>query len=326
MAWDAGTITSATPHTALSTKIKALFGGSGVANWSFVENIPAGTGAGQSGSASYSIDVYKCAGSGTDANSSGTDFYVGLRIPVSDGAVASAFVACEDYSPIASASNKGMFRRQTANASMNTVPTGAGFWRNDTYSNEAGLNSASMTTSTLNTSGFSYWIKLTKNMLVWATKVGSTELTHLAMVLDTFVISTTDGCPLVACGSNVGHCGFSRLPSVVSGNADQWRAIANFWTRGPLLATSNAVNDGDIWQSGKMYDSRIMVKSTVATASYFQSGGMRGLMPQDIIAFKPGGTVGLGDTTVIDGNTWTVIAVNLALGSGDSMHMIVRAN
>lgn len=66
MAWDAGTITSAAPWAAVSQKLKDLItGGSGVANWSFVENVPAGTGIGQSGSATYSLDVFRCRGATT---------------------------------------------------------------------------------------------------------------------------------------------------------------------------------------------------------------------------------------------------------------------
>jgi hypothetical protein len=43
MAWDAGTITSPIPSTELSEKLQALCGGEGVANWSFVETMPAGS-------------------------------------------------------------------------------------------------------------------------------------------------------------------------------------------------------------------------------------------------------------------------------------------
>src|SRR5215472_4494237 len=50
MAWDTGTITDAAPWAALSTKLKNLVGG---------------TGAGQSGSASYSLDVFRCRGAAT---------------------------------------------------------------------------------------------------------------------------------------------------------------------------------------------------------------------------------------------------------------------
>src|SRR5512135_2824715 len=65
MAWDTGVITDAAPWAALSTKLKNMVGGTGVENWSFVENVPAGTGLGQSGSASYSLDVFRCRGAAT---------------------------------------------------------------------------------------------------------------------------------------------------------------------------------------------------------------------------------------------------------------------
>jgi hypothetical protein len=326
MAWDTGTIASATPHTALSTKIKALFGGSGVANWSFVENIPAGTGAAQSGSTSYSVDVYKCAGSGTDANDAGTDFYIALRIPVSDGAVASAFDACEDYNPISAGANKATFRRQTANTSLNTTPIGSGSWRNDTLANEATIANAAITTSTLNTSGFTYYIKLTKNFLLWAIRVGVTEGMHIAGLMDTFVVNTTDSCPLFAAGPTAAHAGVSRLPGVITSNTDQWRVNSLFWTRGPNLGTDNSTNNNDIWQSNKIHVSRILIVNKAAATLWFQSGGLRGLIKSDVLSFKTGGTVQLGDTMVISGNTWTVVGTSVVFNSGDTMHVIVRAN
>lgn len=65
MTWDAGSIQSTTPWADLSTKLKTMCGAAGAENWSFVENIPAGTSVGQSGSASYSIDLFQCKGSNT---------------------------------------------------------------------------------------------------------------------------------------------------------------------------------------------------------------------------------------------------------------------
>lgn len=74
MAWSKDAYTTDTPSADLSDKLKDLCGSSGVKNWSFVENVPAGTGGGQSGSDNYSVDVFKCAGTGDDANSAGITF------------------------------------------------------------------------------------------------------------------------------------------------------------------------------------------------------------------------------------------------------------
>ena len=57
MAWSKDAYTTDTPSADLSDKLKDLCGSSGVKNWSFVENVPAGTGDGQSGSNNYSVDV-----------------------------------------------------------------------------------------------------------------------------------------------------------------------------------------------------------------------------------------------------------------------------
>lgn len=42
MAWSKDAYTTDTPSADLSDKLKDLCGGSGVKNWSFVENVPAG--------------------------------------------------------------------------------------------------------------------------------------------------------------------------------------------------------------------------------------------------------------------------------------------
>src|SRR5262252_3450210 len=66
MAWDAGTIVSGTPVAAFSQKIKDLItAGPNLGNWSFVKNIPAGSGLGTTGSTTYSGDLFRCRGATT---------------------------------------------------------------------------------------------------------------------------------------------------------------------------------------------------------------------------------------------------------------------
>lgn len=298
-------ITSATPHAALATKIKALFGGSGVANWSFVENIPAGTGAGQSGSASYSIDVYKCAGSGTDANDAATDWYVAWRLPVTDGAVSSNFNVFEDYE---GGTNK-RFKRPVAGPAVQ-APTGTGFWRSDTYAAAASVVGVQQETIfTLNTTGFSYWIKLTKNG-IWVTcQVGSTLGTHIALLGDTMVASgvATDSCPLFAHGAGGGSgIEASREPGVTDGTKTKWNyGECAPWT---LLAGSNAPNNNDLFQGNKVALSRICVLRTGGAGVINLIGAFRALLkPELILCFQTGGTVNIGDTIVINGVTYVVM-------------------
>lgn len=320
MAWDAGTITNAAPWAQVSQKLKNLVGGSGVANWSFVENIPAGTGTGQSGSSSYSIDVFKCAGTGTDANDSGTDWYFPLQIPSPDGAVTTNWGIFEDYE----GSTNKRFKRPAA-SSTTTAPTGTGYWRSDTY---AAMNSVSGVqlggTQALNTTGFSYWLKLTKNGFQYGFRVGSASGGWGAHLMDSLISAYTDGCPLVmirdgANDSAARH--FTRLPGVTDSTIAKWAAsnIAG-WT---TLEGSNAVNENDFWQGGKGLAARILLTHSNNATNMRLIGGVRGLIKADFLVINPGGTVELGDTTTIDGNTWAVIAKSSGFG-GMGGHVITR--
>lgn len=316
MAWDTGTITSATPHTALSTKIKNLCTGA----WSFVENIPAGTGAGQSGSAAYSVDVFKSDGA---SNSPGIDWYFGLAIPVSDGSVSSTFIAFEGYDAV----NKE-HKRQCAVGSGTapvTAPTGAGYWFNDTYADYNGLTYARFNTPTLNTTGFTYYIKMTNDLLWIATKVGTVEASYAVMTLDS-ITGVSDPMPLYAYSTQAGMGGFSRLPGVsVNSVSYMWQTALYSWNGAVQSAvTTNATNMGDIWQSQGLYVGRVRVQNRAVSA--YQIGGVRGLMPSDMLAFSVGGTVGLGDTMTIGANAdWTVVGTSITVGSGTQLHYVTRA-
>lgn len=330
MAWDSGTITSAAPTDALSTKLKAMVGGAGVANWSFVENVPAGTGVGQSGAAAYSVDVFKCATAGTNGHGFDDDYFVGFCIPTSDGAVASNFLVAEDYLDIAgnpADADRGKFKRpcQAGATVLNSVPTGTGFWITDAYgtANSYSIASIRASTPTLSTTGFTYYIKMTNRMLI--VSANSTALWGAA-IMDSLT-SVSDLMPLVAF-SSAGSGGFSRLPSVVTG------AITNMWGfntyswNTPIAVTrggSNATNTNDIWQGNKVHVSRLLALSRATQAAGFQVGAVRGLFPADILAFQQGGSVANGDTMTIDGNTWVVIGSVLSF-TGSSMQYIVRGN
>lgn len=333
MAWATGTITSATPHVSLSTAIKNLFGGAGVVNWSFVEAIPAGTGVGQSGITTFTVDVYKCSGTGTDANSAGINWFIGFGIPVTDGAVSSFILVAEDYLDIAgnpTDASRGMFKRPAAGGNgtaVTTVPTGTGYWVTDTYGNWNSYSTASIksTTQTLNTTGFTYYIKLTNNLLIVSTLVGAADHAWLGMLLDSMT-SVSDPMALVVSTTTTNLCGPSRLPLVVSSAiTDMWRMNCLYWTRGPNIGTSNAANTNDFWQGNKIHVSRGVLRSKATTVNWYLVGLIRGLMKSDILMFLVGGTVGVGDTMVIGADTWTVISTSSPI-PGESAVWIVRAN
>lgn len=315
MAWDAGTITNAAPWDALAQKLEDLCGDTGVVNWSYVERIPAGTGTNQSGSSTYAVDVFKCAGTGTDANDSGTDWYFALEIPVTDGAVSSGWGVFEDYG------GTKQFRRPAA-TSTTTAPTGSGFWRTDTLASYAAVT-GKLTGSgpTLNTTGFSYWVKLTRNAVHLATRVGSTSANWGAHLMDSLISAYTDGCPLVALNSIGNTANFTRLPGVTDATLSKWATeTMDAWTPGE---GSNAVNENDFWQGGKGVASRIACHHENTHADMRLKGGMRGLIKADFLRIRAGGTVELGDTTTIDGNTWTVIAKD-NFGQMTASHVITR--
>lgn len=330
MAWDAGTIVSATPHSALSTKLKTLVGGAGVANWSSVESIPAGTGAGQSGSASYSVDIFKCSGTGMDANDAALDWYFGIAIPVTDGAVASNFGVCEDYE----GGVDKRVRRQCPSAISTLAPVGVGFWRTDTYGSWAGVTGGiAVSTDTLNMTGFSFWMKLDKNFLIVAIKVGSEENIWIGASLLDSLTSVSDPLPLCAFnsvsgpGSSVAFS-FSRLPSVVDATiSGKWFARLDPWSS-PIagFGGTNATNTNDLWQDNKIHVSRAKAGHRVTQGQGYLVGLNRGLFKTGILVMQAGGTVNIGDTMVIGADTWTVISQSMSWLGSANIHLLVRAN
>lgn len=337
MAWGASTITNAAPWAALSSALQALVGGAGVANWSFVEQIPAGTGAGQSGAAAYALDVFKCAGSGTNANAAATDWFFCLEIPVTDGAVTSACMAFEAYDPTA---GQKKFKRPVAVTST-TTPTGTGYWLSDTYALYAsvtGTNRGNMVFQTLNTTGFSYWIKLTNNLIQIAIRVGSVECSIGVHLLDSLT-TVTDAVPLASVvGGTVGSgtlahgSAYHALPSVVSAlsaGTSGWKNQLNPWISVVSdLVLTNATGNQDLWLGSKILISRVL--STHANgrvaAKALTVGAVRGLLKTDIMCFPGGGTVQLGDTVTFNGAAdWTVIGPVSAYGGGPSMVLLTQA-
>lgn len=338
MAWDNGSITSDTPGAALSDKLKTLVGST--SNWSFVENVPAGTGAGQSGSASYSVDVFKCAG-GAGGNSAGIDFYVGLfRYASGNDLCVATF---ERYSPISSASNKGMcacpigYYKSTAvvpDATDYTYDSSGGepTWRtfNARYGSQ-GMYWA----STLTSAGFAYAIKLTKDVLIVACQVGAITSSAYFGLFDSLV--GTDPMPLccVALSSNslfgfmigattsnpVTYGGFSRLPGVTaalmagsgiasSNNNAIWNAVTRPWLDRAFLAGGNVSGANDLWLGGVNLTSRIAILQRGAPVADTWPSGVgciRGLLKEDVLAlYLPSPNV--WDTTTVGAQSdWTVI-------------------
>lgn len=263
----------------------------------------------------------------TSPNDSGKDWFFVLEIPVADGAVNSSFNSAENYD-----GNK-LFRRMPPIAST-TSPVGSGYWRDDTlnaYGSVGGNNRTSNTHQVLNTTGFSYWIKLTKNGVTISTRVGATEAMMGAMLLDSFVTNTSD-LPLINVSSTVAAANtFSRLPGVTSaGGNNIWGCDMRGWTTATQDGfATNAAFAQDLWSSEKIHVARIFVSHVPGRSATlaFTLGYARGLWKTDWLCFARGGTVLLGDTMTIAGNTWTVISnSSILFGTGLAMCVAVRAN
>ena len=293
MAWDKGSITSDTPAAALSDKLKTLVASTD--NWSFVEKVPDGTGAGESGRVGYPVDVFKCAGTGTGANSAGIDFYVAVYRNETNYLSVAAF---EGYSPIASESNKGMCACPVGKYdNPATVPDatyytfdsadGTPNWRTfiaryayDNVSTSYGMRWY----PPLATTGFSYALKLTKDVLIIALQVSTTTYSAYFGLFDSLL--TSDPMPLCCValsGDNVygymggttissptTYGGFSRLPGVTSARLDAsgikssnnnaiWNARTRPWLNSDLIAGGDTSGANDLWLGGVNLASRIAI-------------------------------------------------------------------
>jgi hypothetical protein len=261
----------------------------------------------------------------TNANDAGKDWYFIIEIPVPDGAVTSVFNCCEDYDGFE------LFRRMPP-AATNAAPVGLG-WRDNTltpYATVPGNNRPNLAHQILNTSGFSYWIKLTPNLVTISTRVGAAEAMNGAMLLDSFVTNAPDLPLIVVTAQSISGNSFSRLPGVTVTLASSGFACdTRGWTSPVVDAfTTNAAFAQDLWSSNKIHDGRIMVSHQAgrSAANALTMGFLRGLWKTDFLCFARGGTVLLGDTQVIAGNTWTVISnSSFNLGTGQPLIILTRA-
>jgi len=265
----------------------------------------------------------------TSPNDAGKDFYFIMEIPAPDnGTINFLFNSAEDYD-----GNK-MFRRMPP-VSGTTSPVGSGNVRDDTlniYSSVGGNNRANNGNQILPASAnYSYWLKLTKNGLTISLRNGITESMCGAMLLDSFVTNATD-MPLINVSSTVAAANtFSRLPGVTSsGGSTIFAMTTHFWTvAAQLNMCSNAAFAQDLWSGEKIHAARIACFHTpgISVTLAYTLGMARGLWKSDWLSTPRGGTVLIGDTTTIAGNTWTCISNSAILfGAGLAMAVFTRAN
>jgi hypothetical protein len=326
VSYEAGTIVPVanfwvpkTTATTLSARINANIGGAGLENWVFVENIPAGTGAGQSGSANVTFDVYKCKGTGTSANSAGVDFYFALGGNTSGtNGVASGFIIAEDYKSIAdfpADADRAKFRRGCPVPVTGTTPDATNFTFSETYQVATSISKVDYTPTMTNAAGgAAYWMKIDHNFIIITTKIGTSFASYFGGVFDSLISGTdTEVMPLCAITSSSGS--FSRLPGVTAsaGGATMWGTTATSWNF-PTHNTTETYTTLNRWVgSGKMLVQRIALAHAASAAQTY--GSLRGLMKPEILGLSSytGITPSPGDTIVIDGNTWTCISPSSAL-------------
>lgn len=341
MAFEAGVSVAAQygPKTTAGTiaaRINANIGGAGLENWVYVENIPAGAGAGQTGNASNAAEVFKCKGSGTSANSAGVDFFVIIYYVVATGACAGIRVA-ESYLDIAgnpANADRGKIKRWCPLPQAGAPTAAPDYWFTDTYTTIQ-LSNAPDFSPTSNTTGWSYWLKIDHNFMFLSVRSGPTTSYFMAGLFDSVISNTTDTMPL-AC-LTTGNGSFSRLPGVTlgAGGTAQWGAAVFPWTTTILLNSTLVTTD--LWLNSRIPVSRAGLAHSVSAANTTTYGGVRGLLKSEILVLYTSAATFLpGDTIVIDGNTWTCItggatftgsiSVANGLSAVQALTAFVRAN
>jgi len=323
-----GQIVNNYPAAAFSDLLKTWVGSSGLANWSFVENIPAGVGAGTTGDAAFSTDIFKCAGSGDDANDAGQDWYISINRYVTEYDYTLKMTMAEVYDNV----NKKFqyFPLYKAGASSGPASSDANDYAyySTVYSTNAyDMNQimdsyATIFNINLTHSGFEYWCVLDNDFIQLGLRIGNTEAFTYLGLMDSLIKNETDTLPLVIINDNQNHSGagqyqgaFIRLPGVgaVAGvnctfgaRPTGWNGLQAFGVAGGTLSSPQY---NDLWADNKIRLSRILMHHAVATSVTNVWGCVRGLLkPELLCCYQPAGTMEttLGDTFEVDGETYTV--------------------
>jgi hypothetical protein len=291
----------------------------------------------RTGSASYSMDVFKCAGSGDDANDGGCDFYVLLTRDKTVTATSFQVTIAMEWSTVY---HKARYLIDRLTGSTISPPTvDANGWSGGStvpgsYYYPAYILNTSFHTYwswVLNKSGFTYQLKMTKNFLVISTRVSTTDnVIHLG-VFDSLVQGATDTYPAcVVCNVHTGNAysAFMNLPglgAISPGVASAFELDIVGWTAPANIGVTNANNAFDKWANSGIWVARVCLVHSVSAAQRYLWGGARGLLKSDILCFYNGGTVNIGDTMTIGGTTYTVLGPVHNSGN-PTMYLVTQAN
>jgi hypothetical protein len=300
-------------------------GGSPSPTGAFVVTTPAVT---RTNVSNFDIDVFKCAGSGNDANDAAQDFYVIITRDKTGAGTGFTITLAQIWSTVyhkpanvisakAGATSSG-FEACDASGWPATSYT-AGQFINPAY--VAGSNSQiSFWACTLNKSGFVYQIKLTKNLVVFSFRVASTDYCFYAGLFDSLVVGT-DTYPMCVVSSqtstgpaaNGAFLNVTALPGAIGTGVSGTFGIncgqaAQMWTNGWTIANiNNGTNSFDKLANNGLWVSRCCLNHNVSYTVYYLWGCVRGLLKSDLLIMPPGGTVNIGDTVYINAVQWTVM-------------------
>lgn len=270
----------------------------------------------------------------TNLNDAGDDWYFGLQIPASDGAVTSS---CNAFHLYSGGQVKAIFGALPTG--LSTAPVGSKYWASVGWYLYNSFPSALRTIIThhaLNTTGFNYWIKITNNGIIFATRVGDGQQANGFQLLDSFVTNTDDPMPLVGfnpwASANIHASTMATLPGVTgSVSSHTFGTTCLAWTIPTHEAyTNQGAGNTDLWADSKIHVARLLYTHhagrTAGSPGAANLGYARGLIKTDFLFINTGGTVSLGDTMTIKGNTWTCIGRGYMGYSGLWFYVFTRAN
>lgn len=292
----------------------------------------------KSGSANYSVDVFKCSGSGDDANDAGQDFYIFIARDKTAAATGWQINLAREWDTNYKKA-RYIWDRYSGNQTSTFAAVDANGWSYNATtpgyyylpSNILSGNYHAFWKWTLNKSGFTYQIKMTKNFIVISTRVGTTDTCIYLGLMDSIISGATDTYPLVGiCGLPCEGSGayglFLTLPglgAIGTGVSYCFAAYVAGWTHAANLAVTNATNVFDKWANSGIWVARVFMFHGVSSANHYLWGKVRGLLKSDVLCFYVGGTVNIGDTMTIDGTTYTVLG---PVSNNPTYYLVTQAN
>jgi hypothetical protein len=288
MAFRSGNIVSATPAADLVAQIEAEFDLHG--NWDFVEQVETGI-----APDNYYRRIWKNRGTGTGANSFGSDFHIQIARKV-DGTGTVFLYAFEAYDAV----NDKIIRPCVPNAASLAINA------NGSHGDEAlGFTLTSgpyISVQILTvTTGFDYYISVSSNRLCVAAKYSTTDTAAYVGLFESMMAA--DPFPLCIIGTSgnenahITDMGVSRHPNKTTTEADNF-----MFQLAAFSAISGNAQTTDLFHNAAVA-SRALIRHYTGNPAVY--GYARGLL-HDAILLPDGGTATRnGDTITVGGETYT---------------------